>query len=223
MNRETKRVCAVICLISFIFIVAFASIAYTKNEKQTGDTTTYVPISKEMTRVIESTTKTVVTTKPTTTVATTKPITTTNPTTTVATTKPITTTKPATTVATTVTEAVETPVYDDEVELLALVTMAEAEGESEYGKRLVIDTILNRVDSKHFPDTIYGVIYQPNQFTSMTNGRVDRCTVTDEVRQLVREEMESRTNSEVIFFRTGHYSPYGTPLFQVGSHYFNKY
>ena len=124
-----------------------------------------------------------------------------------------------TALATTTTE----PVYNDEIELLALVTVAEAEGESEYGKRLVIDTILNRVDSDHFPDTIYDVIYQPHQFTSMTNGRVNRCTVTDDIRQLVREEMEYRTKSEVIFFRTGHYSQYGTPLFQVGNHYFNKY
>ena len=39
---------------------------------------------------------------------------------------------------------------DDEIELLTLVTMAEAEGESEYGQRLVIDTILNRIDCERF-------------------------------------------------------------------------
>ena len=109
---------------------------------------------------------------------------------------------------------------DNDIELLALVTVAEAEGESEYGKRLVIDTILNRVDSNRFPDTISGVIYQKNQFTSMWNGRADRCRVTDEVRQLVREEMESRTNSDVLFFTAGGYGRYGTPAFQVGDHYF---
>ena len=37
-------------------------------------------------------------------------------------------------------------ISDEELELLALVTMAEAEDESELGKRLVIDTVLNRVD-----------------------------------------------------------------------------
>jgi N-acetylmuramoyl-L-alanine amidase len=42
---------------------------------------------------------------------------------------------------------------DEEINLIALVTMAEAEGESEQGKRLVISTILNRVDSelRYFP------------------------------------------------------------------------
>lgn len=111
----------------------------------------------------------------------------------------------------------------DDVELLALVTIAEAEGECEEGKRLVIDTVLNRVDSTYFPNTIYDVIYQANQFSSMWNGRADRCVVTDEVRQLVEKEMQSRYNTEVMFFNAGHYSTYGTPMFQLGGHYFSSY
>lgn len=112
---------------------------------------------------------------------------------------------------------------DEEIDLLALVTMAEAEGEPEEGKRLVIDTILNRVDSEYFPDTVYDVIYQPKAFTSMWTSRVDRCYVRDDIRRLVIEELESRTNDEVIFFRTDYYHSYGTELFQVGNHYFSKY
>lgn len=111
----------------------------------------------------------------------------------------------------------------EDVELIALVTMAEAEGECEEGKRLVIDTILNRVDSEHFPDTVYEVIYQPNQFSSMWNGRVDRCEVREDICGLVYEELESRTNYEVMFFTAGEYSAYGVPMFQVGNHYFSRY
>ena len=110
---------------------------------------------------------------------------------------------------------------EEDIVLLSLVTMAEAEGESEQGKRLVIDTILNRVDSARFPNTIREVVYQANQFTSMWNGRVDRCYVKDDIRRLVEEEWENRTNSDVLFFRTGYYGC-GTPLFQVGNHYFSK-
>lgn len=110
---------------------------------------------------------------------------------------------------------------DEEIELIALVTMAEAEGESEEGKRLVIDTILNRVDSEQFPDTIHEVIYQPNQFSSMWNGRVDRCYVMEDICQLVREETKQRKNDDVIFFTAGNYGQYGEPLFKVGNHYFS--
>lgn len=113
-------------------------------------------------------------------------------------------------------------VTDEEIELIALITMAEAEGECEKGKRLVIDTILNRVDSNHFPDTIHEVIYQPNQFESLYNGRVDRCYVVDDICQLVREEVQRRTNSEVVYFTAGAYGKYGKPIFQVGNHYFCK-
>lgn len=107
-----------------------------------------------------------------------------------------------------------------EIALIAMVTMAEAEGESEEGKRLVIDTILNRVDSDYWPDTIEEVIYQPGQFSSMWNGRINKCYVTDEIRELVIEELANRTNYDVVYFTAGAYGQYGKPMFQVGNHYF---
>ena len=110
-----------------------------------------------------------------------------------------------------------------EIELIALVTMAEAEGECEEGKRLVIDTILNRVDSEHFPDTVEEVIYQPGHFTSMWNGRIDVCYVMDDIYQLVEEELVSRMNYDVMFFTAGDYGRYGDHMFPVGNHYFSSY
>ena len=110
----------------------------------------------------------------------------------------------------------------DDMKLIAQMTMAEAEGESEYGQRLVIDTILNRVDSSTFPDTVYDVLYQPYQFSSIKDGRFARCHVKKELYKLVVEEVHNRTNYDVIFFRTGHYSKYGTPRFKEDSHYFNS-
>lgn len=112
--------------------------------------------------------------------------------------------------------------YED-ISLIALVTMAEAEGECEEGKRLVIDTILNRVDSEHFPNNVYDVVYQRNQFSSIWNGRIDCCEVKEDICQLVREELISRTNTDVIFFTAGEYSKYGVPMFQVENHYFSSY
>lgn len=111
----------------------------------------------------------------------------------------------------------------NDIELIALVTMAEAEGESEYGKRLVIDTILNRIDHPAFPNTAEGVIYQSGQFEAMWNGRVNRCYVQDDIVQLVKEEIESRSNYDVMFFVAGGFSAYGTPLLAEGNHYFSSY
>ena len=119
-------------------------------------------------------------------------------------------------------EKPEISMSKEDMELIAWMTMAEAEGESEYGQRLVIDTILNRVDSNTFPDSVYGVLYQPYQFSSIKDGRFARCHVKKELYELVVEEVQKRTNYDVIFFRTGHYSEYGTPLFKEGAHYFNS-
>ncbi|MCM1525380.1 MAG: cell wall hydrolase [Ruminococcus sp.] len=121
-------------------------------------------------------------------------------------------------------EQVDIPTLsEEEILLIARVTVAEAEGESEYGKRLVIDTVLNRVDSEHFPDTVTDVIFQPRQFSVMWNGRIERCEADDDTIRLVREELEERTDSDVIFFRESRYSDYGKPKFTEGSHYFSSY
>lgn len=112
---------------------------------------------------------------------------------------------------------------EEDIQLVALVTMAEAEGECEEGQRLVIDTILNRIDSEHFPDSASGVIYQPNQFASMWNGRSDRCSIQEDICELVRQELITRTNTEVMFFTAGGYGHYGTPLLNVENHYFSSY
>lgn len=110
---------------------------------------------------------------------------------------------------------------DGEIELLAFIMVAEAEGESEYGKRLVVDTILNRMDSETFPNTVYEVAYQPNQFSSMWNGRICRVSISSDDIRLVEEELLNRTNNTVMFFTAGRYSNYGTPLFQEGNHCFS--
>lgn len=115
------------------------------------------------------------------------------------------------------------PLSQEEIELIALVTMGEAEGETELGKRLVIDTILNRMDDSHFPDTVHDVIYQPDQFSVMWNGRIDRCYVMDDIVELVKEELLERTNYECVFFMAGDYSAYGEPMFQECCHFFSSY
>ena len=60
----------------------------------------------------------------------------------------------------------------EESYLLAKLAMAEAESEDIEGKALVMLVVLNRVwDDEEFPDTIEEVIYQPGQFSPISNGR----------------------------------------------------
>ena len=118
-------------------------------------------------------------------------------------------------------ESTELSLSETDINLVALVTMAEAEGESELGKRLVIDVILNQVDSPRFANTVSGVVYARNAFECMWNGRIDRCYVREDIKQLVIEELQSRTNSTVYYFRANRFHSFGTPVVQEGNHYFS--
>jgi len=48
---------------------------------------------------------------------------------------------------------------------LSLALYHEARGEPLNGQRAVAEVIMNRVESDRFPDTICGVVMQPNQFS----------------------------------------------------------
>lgn len=61
----------------------------------------------------------------------------------------------------------------NDVYLLAKCIHAEARGEIYVGKVAVGAVILNRVASPDFPNTIYGVIYQPWAFTSVHDGQIN--------------------------------------------------
>ena len=113
--------------------------------------------------------------------------------------------------------------YQAELELLACLVYAEAGNQDLMGKRLVADTVLNRVDSPDFPDTISGVIYQKNQFTPVSNGALDRAftDVTPDCYEAVSMELEERADWNVLYFSSDGFQPYGTPAFKYQDHYFN--
>ncbi|OCL26170.1 cell wall hydrolase [Orenia metallireducens] len=61
---------------------------------------------------------------------------------------------------------------DDELTWLARAVHAEARGEPFEGQVAVASVILNRVRSTKFPNTIYSVIHQKNQFSSVDDGQI---------------------------------------------------
>lgn len=75
------------------------------------------------------------------------------------------------------------PFSGEDEYLLVKIAMAEAEGEDIDGKALVILTVLNRVNSNEFPNTIHDVIYQPSQFSPVGSGRFDAVEPSDECYQ----------------------------------------
>ena len=108
----------------------------------------------------------------------------------------------------------------EDKDLLYRCVEAEAGNQSEEGKRLVADVILNRMRSDKFPNTIKGVISQPFQFSVWGNGSIDRVTPSEETIDAVNAEFKERLNSDVLYFNAIDYM-YGTPWQKVGAHYFS--
>lgn len=59
----------------------------------------------------------------------------------------------------------------EELDLLARAVYSEARGEPYKGQVAVAAVVLNRVDSKDFPDSVQGVIFQPWAFTAVHDGQ----------------------------------------------------
>lgn len=80
-------------------------------------------------------------------------------------------------------------VREDEVDLLARLVAAEAEGEPYSGQVAVAAVILNRVQSPEFPNSISGVAYQPLAFESVMNGLIWRRTPSGEAYNAARDAL----------------------------------
>ena len=114
-----------------------------------------------------------------------------------------------------------------EEEFIFISSVVEAESdrsESLEGRILIAETILNRVNSPSFPDTIPEVLQQSGQFTTVVNGRsiVERTELSDEAVIIAAREVEEGTAPEVLFFNCIGYN-YGTPFAYVDGNYFMTY
>lgn len=63
---------------------------------------------------------------------------------------------------------------ESDLDLLARVVRAEAQGEPYDGQVAVAAVILNRVNHPEFPNTIPGVVYEPLAFSVVANGQVNK-------------------------------------------------
>lgn len=116
----------------------------------------------------------------------------------------------------------------DDSRMLMKIAMAEAESESVEGKALVILVVLNRVWSDDFPDTIEEVIFQPKQFSPVTEGGRYYTTEPDEECYEALELVMSGWDEShgALYFESCERSSWHSEnlefLYQVGNHRFYR-
>lgn len=65
---------------------------------------------------------------------------------------------------------------------------------------LIMSVIMNRVADEEFPDTIRDVIYQPHQFSVVSDGRIDNVEPTEAAEMALIRIEEGQIAPELIAF-----------------------
>lgn len=86
--------------------------------------------------------------------------------------------------------------------MLAKIAMTEAEGCRIKAKELVIHTVLSRIKSDMFPNTVEEVIFQKNQFTPISDGRWNKVEPNEECWQALENVLSSSESKDILFFES---------------------
>lgn len=84
----------------------------------------------------------------------------------------------------------------NDYEVLKRIVEAEAGVCDIKGRILVANVVINRVRDREFPDTITGVVYQKSQFSPVSNGSLNSCTVTPETVEAVDRALAGEDYSQ---------------------------
>lgn len=115
------------------------------------------------------------------------------------------------------------PLYPYEMDLLAALIWSEAGDQRPLFEGLcwVCDVVLNRRDSSEWPSTIEGVIYQPGQFSVVSNGALDRAygNAPQICYDAIISQLQNRWNYGIIYFSMNGLAN-GEFAFVSDTHYF---
>ncbi|MCL1924100.1 MAG: cell wall hydrolase [Defluviitaleaceae bacterium] len=116
-----------------------------------------------------------------------------------------------------------------ELDILYRIVWAEARGEDKKGLILVVNVIINRLNSPLFPNTIEEVVFQYRQFSPILDGSFNRATPDSRIKNAVHMALAGEDHSEgALFFRTirgaenSWHERSLTKLFDHGNHRFYK-
>lgn len=120
----------------------------------------------------------------------------------------------------------------EDYQTLLRIVEAEAGVCDSKGKILVANVVLNRVRSGEFPNTVREVVYQPSQFSPVSNGSINTCKVTSQTVECVKRALAGEDYSQgALYFMNRRAAGSGaaswfdgrlTFLFRHGGHEFFK-
>ena len=97
------------------------------------------------------------------------------------------------------------PVTDEDLDILYRIAWAEAQGEDDKGVILIVNVIVNRINSSLFPhqNNVRDVVFAPGQFAPVTDGSFDRATLDQRIKDLVHKALRGTDLSHGTLFFNG--------------------
>lgn len=108
-------------------------------------------------------------------------------------------------------------ISEADIELMARVVMSEASILPFEAKQAVAETIINRVLSDEFPNTVEEVVYQQNAYSTADNGKPNQDCYNAVTFQLFNQVFPK----DMYWFRTDYPHAFGYYYMQIGNTYFN--
>lgn len=91
----------------------------------------------------------------------------------------------------------------EDMDLLKKIATAEAGNQGEDGMWMVMSVVINRKNMDPWPDTIAGVVLEPHQFTSVSNGSLYEVTeYLEQCERALERILLGEVTPEVIAFET---------------------
>ncbi|MCI8951483.1 MAG: cell wall hydrolase [Lachnospiraceae bacterium] len=128
--------------------------------------------------------------------------------------------------------AVRIPYSQEDYQVMLRIVQAEAGGCDSTGKILVANVIMNRVRSSEFPDSITSVVYEKSQFSPVSDGSIDRVSVSQDTINCVDRALDGEDYSQGALYFMNRKASYSgnvswfdrtrTFLFTHGGHEFFK-
>lgn len=100
-------------------------------------------------------------------------------------------------------QSIAESITQEEIDFVAQVTQLESGNQSLTGQKAVVEVIFNRVLDDQFPNTIYEVLSQDEQFSTWRNR--SNAEPTEQVYEAIRQvlnESETVLDKDVLFFST---------------------
>lgn len=119
-------------------------------------------------------------------------------------------------------------------EILCRIVEAEAGSEDEKGRMLIANVVMNRVESRRFPNTVKDVVFQKDggffQFSPVANGRYYKVKISEKTKEAVAKVLRGEDESYGALYFVNRYAANPenmrwfdtrcTPLFTHGRHEF---